>query len=394
MSRTIPISVPCFPGNERKYVDEAIASTWVSTAGPLIPEFEKAMGKYIGCEYVSATNSGTSALHLALVDAGVGPGDEVIAAALTFIAAVNPIRFVGAEPVFVDCDSHFCMDPDSVLCFIENYCEMQGDRLIDKKTGAHVKAMIPVHVFGNMADMERLMDIASRYNLTVVEDATEVVGSFVTRGRYKGMHLGTIGHYGALSFNGNKIMTTGAGGLAICHDPRTRHHISILTEEAQDMSKKEDDLLFIHTEVGYNYRMNNISAALGLAQLESLEDFVKAKNRNFRLYRELLDGREGLRVIDYTPGVRSNMWFYCLYLTDECPVTRDALMAKLLERGIMSRPIWLLNPDQAPYRGSLCMPLPNARDYVGKVVNLPCSAGLTREEVRTVCRRILDICKG
>ena len=391
-TRNIPISVPNFCGNERKYVDEAIASTWVSTAGPLIPKFEKAMAEYIHSEHVVATNSGTAALHICLVDAGIGPGDEVICASLTFIAAVNPVRFCGAEPVFVDCDKHFCMDPDSVQYFIDNYCEMQGDKLINKTTGAHVKAMIPVHVFGNMADMERLMDIAEKYNLAVIEDATESVGTFVTEGRYKGKHLGTIGHYGAFSFNGNKIMTTGGGGLAICHDDVVKHHLAILTEEAQDMSKKEDNLLFIHTEVGYNYRMNNIAAALGLAQLENLEKFVKAKTDNFKLYCELLNGKTGLRLIPYTPGIRSSMWFYSLYLED-CKITRNELMYKLAERHIRSRPIWLLNPDQKPYLDSLCMPLPNARNYVDKIVNIPCSSGLTEEEVRIVCEEILDLTK-
>ncbi len=391
-TKRIPLSVPNFPGNEVKYVSDAVASTWVSTAGPLIPKFEKAMADYIGHPYTVATNSGTSALHLSLLEIGVGRGDEVICAALTFIAAVNPVRFCGGEPVFVDCDKHFCMDPDSVQYFIDNYCEMQGDKLINKTTGAHVKAMIPVHVFGNMANMERLMDIAEKYNIKVVEDATESVGTFVTEGRYKGKHLGTIGHYGAFSFNGNKVMTTGGGGLAICGNATVQHHMHIMTEEAQDMSKKEDDLLFIHTDVGYNYRMNNIAAALGLAQLENLETFIKTKNENFKLYCELLNGKNGLRMIDYTPGIRSSMWFYCLYL-DDCKISRNEMMTKLAERNIQSRPIWLLNPDQAPYRDSLCMPLPNARDYVDKIVNIPCSSNLTAEDVRIVCEEILDITK-
>ena len=391
-TKRIPLSVPNFPGNEVKYVSDAVASTWVSTAGPLIPKFEKAMADYIRHPYTVATNSGTSALHLSLLEIGVGRGDEVICAALTFIAAVNPVRFCGGEPVFVDCDKHFCMDPDSVQYFIDNYCEMQGDKLINKTTGAHVKAMIPVHVFGNMANMERLMDIAEKYNIKVVEDATESVGTFVTEGRYKGKHLGTIGHYGAFSFNGNKVMTTGGGGLAICGNATVQHHMHIMTEEAQDMSKKEDDLLFIHTDVGYNYRMNNIAAALGLAQLENLETFIKTKNENFKLYCELLNGKNGLRMIDYTPGIRSSMWFYCLYL-DDCKISRNEMMTKLAERNIQSRPIWLLNPDQAPYRDSLCMPLPNARDYVDKIVNIPCSSNLTAEDVRIVCEEILDITK-
>ncbi|MBR6610047.1 MAG: aminotransferase class I/II-fold pyridoxal phosphate-dependent enzyme [Oscillospiraceae bacterium] len=388
----IPLSVPNFPGNEVKYVSDAVASTWVSTAGPLIPKFEKAMAEYMGTDMVVATNSGTAALHLSLVDAGVGPGDEVICAALTFIAAVNPVRFCGGEPVFVDCDKYFCMDPDSVQYFIDNYCEMVDGKLINKTTGAHVKGMIPVHVFGNMANMERLMDIAEKYNLFVLEDATESVGTFVTEGRYKGRHLGTIGHYGALSFNGNKVMTTGGGGMAICHNEASRHNMAVLSEEAQDMAKKEDNLLFIHTDVGYNYRMNNIAAALGLAQLEHLEDFVATKNRNFAIYKELLDGKNGLKMIDYTPGIRSSMWFHQLYL-DDCKISRNEMIESLAQRKIQSRPIWLLNPDQAPYKNSLCMPLPNARDYVGKIVNIPCSSNLTEEEVRIVCAEILDLTK-
>lgn len=392
ITKSIPLSVPNFMGNERKYVDEAIASTWVSTAGPLIPKFEKAMAEYMGCQHTVATNSGTAALHLSLVDAGVGPGDEVIAASLTFIAAVNPIRFCGAEPVFVDCDKHFCMSPDSVMEFINTCCELQGDKLINKTTGAHVKAMIPVHVFGNMADMQRLMDIAQQYHLIVIEDATEVVGTFVTEGKYKGKHLGTIGHYGALSFNGNKIMTTGGGGMAMSQCADQAYHMGLLSEEAQDMSKKEDNLLFIHTEVGFNYRMNNIAAALGLAQLENLEKFVETKNKNFQLYCQLLDGKNGLKMVPYTPGIRSSMWFYSLYL-DDCSISRNDLIEALAQRKIQSRPIWLLNPDQAPYKNSQCMPLPNARDFVGKVVNIPCSSNMTEEEVRIVADAILELTK-
>ena len=168
--------------------------------------------------------------------------------------------------------------------------------------------------------------------------------------------------------------------------------MAVLSEEAQDMAKKEDNLLFIHTDVGYNYRMNNIAAALGLAQLEHLEEFVATKNRNFAIYKELLDGKNGLKIIDYTPGIRSSMWFHQLYL-DDCKITRNEMIEGLAQRKIQSRPIWMLNPDQAPYKDSLCMPLPNARDYVGKIVNIPCSSNLTEEEVRIVCAEILDLTK-
>ncbi len=388
----IPLSIPNITKKEREYVDKALESTWVSTAGPLIPEFEKKCAEYMKCEETVATNSGTAALHLALVDAGVTYGDEVIAAALTFIAAVNPIRFCGAQPVFVDCDDNFCMSADSVQYFIDNFCEFDGEKLINKTTKAHVKAMIPVHVFGNMADMERLMDIAEKYNIIVIEDATEVMGSFVTKGRYTGKHLGTIGHYGAISFNGNKIMTTGGGGLALAQTKSSRHHMELLSEEAQDMSKKEDNLLFIHTEVGYNYKMNNIAAALGLSQLERLDDFIKTKHENFELYTKLLDNKNGLKIVPYTEGVNSSMWFYSLML-ENTKITRNELIEELMKRKIQTRPIWLLNPDQAPYKESQCMPLTKARYFIDKIVNIPCSSNLTKEEVMIVANEILDLTK-
>ncbi len=388
----IPLSIPNITIKERETVDKALESTWVSTAGPLIPEFEKKCAEYMHCDDVVATNSGTAALHLSLVDAGVTYGDEVIAAALTFIAAVNPIRFCGAEPVFVDCDEHFCMSAKSVQYFIDNHCEFNGEKLINKTTKAHVKAMIPVHVFGNMADMEALMDIANKYNIKVIEDATEVMGTFVTEGKYKGRHLGTIGHYGAISFNGNKIMTTGGGGLALAQTKEARHHMELLSEEAQDMSKKEDNLLFIHTEVGYNYKMNNIAAAIGLAQLDRLEDFIKTKHENFLLYSELLNDKNGLKIVPYTKGIRSSMWFYSLML-ENTKITRNELIEELAKRKIQTRPIWLLNPDQAPYKNSQCMPLDNARKFINTIVNIPCSSNLTKEEVKIVASEILDLTK-
>ncbi len=391
-SKFIPLSIPNITQKERDFVDKALESTWVSTAGPLIPEFEKKAAEYMGCERVVATNSGTAALHLSLVDAGVTTGDEVIAAALTFIAAVNPIRFCGAQPVFVDCDEHFCMSADSVQYFIDNHCEMKGDKLINKTTKAHVKAMIPVHVFGNMADMERLMDIALKYNILVIEDATEVMGTFVTKGRYKGKHLGTIGHYGAISFNGNKVMTTGGGGLALAQTHDSLHHMELLSEEAQDMSKKEDNLLFIHTEVGYNYKMNNIAAALGLAQLERLPEFIKTKHENYELYCQLLNGKNNLKLIPYTDGINSSMWFYSLYL-ENTSISRNDLIEELAKRKIQTRPIWLLNPDQAPYKNCQCMPLDKARNFIDKIINIPCSTNLTKEEVQIVCENILDLTK-
>lgn len=213
MDRFIPLSIPNFEGNERKYVDDAIDQGWVSTGGAYITKLEQELAKFFHTENVAACQSGTSALHLSLIEAGVKPGDVVIVPPLTFIAAVNPVKYQFATPVFIDCDDSFCMDPVKLKSFCEEECEFMDNVL--RHNGQAVGALIIVHVFGNMADMESIMDIAEKYNLIVIEDVTEALGTYYTEGRYKGKHAGTIGHFGAFSFNGNKIITTGGGGAVL-----------------------------------------------------------------------------------------------------------------------------------------------------------------------------------
>ena len=212
MSRFIPLSIPNFEGNERKYVDDAIDQGWVSTGGAYITKFENDLAVFLNTHNVAACQSGTSALHMALVDCGVVPGDMVIVPTITFIAAVNPVKYQFAEPVFMDCDDSLCIDPVKLRKFCEEECEIIGDKLIHKASGKTVKAVVVVHVFGNMVDMESVMDIAEKYHLTVIEDATEALGTRYIAGKYSGNFAGTIGDYGAYSFNGNKIITTGGGG--------------------------------------------------------------------------------------------------------------------------------------------------------------------------------------
>ena len=213
MSRFIPLSVPNFEGNEKKYVDDALEQGWVSTGGSYITQLEQMLTRYLHTENVAACQSGTSALHLSLVEAGVSPGDVVLVPPLTFIAAVNPVRYQFAQPVFIDCDDSFCMDPAKLAHFCEEECEYTEGNLLYKKK--RVKAIVVVHVFGNMADMEGIMDVADRYGLKVIEDATEALGTYYIRGRYAGKYAGTIGHFGAYSFNGNKIITTGGGLVSV-----------------------------------------------------------------------------------------------------------------------------------------------------------------------------------
>lgn len=239
------------------------------------------------------------------------PGDMVIVPTLTFIAAVNPIKYQFATPVFMDCDDSLCIDPKKVAQFCAEECKLDGLVLKHKASGKIVKAIVVVHVFGNMADMEAIMDIAEKYNLKVVEDATEALGTYYTTGRYSGKYAGTIGDYGAYSFNGNKIITTGGGGAITAKHVSDTEHIRYLSIQAKD-----DGLFYIHNEVGYNYRMTNLQAALGVAQLELLPEFIARKQKNYDVYCDLFKDCEYAKVMPFRTGVNSNKWFYSLFINN------------------------------------------------------------------------------
>ncbi len=388
MADFIPLSVPNFGPREAELALEAITSGWVSTSGAKVTEFEQAFASYVGMPRAVAANSGSSALHLAAMAAGLGPGMEVLVPTLTFIAAVNPLtRYVGAEPVFFGCDDSLCIDPDAVEDFCANRCTLRGDRLYNNKTGAHVAALAVVHVFGAMADMPRLLDIARRYHLTLIEDATEALGTRYTAGPLAGRHAGTMGDIGCFSFNGNKIVTTGAGGMLVSNHAPWAEHAKHLSTQA-----KADELQFLHDEVGYNYRMTNVQACLGLAQLERLEAFVAVKAARYEQYRAALDGVRGLRILPFDCTVtRPNRWFFSLYLGPESGLERDAVIAALQAQHIQTRPVWALVHEQADYGGNEAYALARAEDYRAHIVNLPCSTGLTAADCDRVIEAILAL---
>lgn len=385
MSEFIPLSVPNFGPREAELAGEAITSGWVSTSGAKVTEFEQALARYLGTDRAVACNGGSSALHLAAMAAGITRGDEVIVPTLTFIAAVNPLtRYVGAEPVFIGCDDSLCIDPDAVEAFCRDHCELREGKLYNKATGAHVKALEAVHVFGNMADMVRLTDIARRYGLILIEDATEALGTRYTAGPFAGKFAGTIGDIGCYSFNGNKIITTGAGGAVVSNHPDWAEHAKHLSTQA-----KADMLQFLHDEVGYNYRMTNVQACLGLAQLERLEGFIAHKKELYDHYVEKLDGVKGLRILPFrTEDVRPNRWFFSLYLKD-AGLDRDTVIAKLQAQGIQTRPVWALIHEQADYPRNEAYALDKAQDYRKYIVNLPCSTNLSLEDCERVCQAVL-----
>lgn len=387
MSRFIPLSIPNFEGNERKYVDDAIDQGWVSTGGAYITKLEQMMAEYLHVDNVAACQSGTAALHLALISCGVKPGDMVIVPTLTFIAAVNPVKYQFADPVFMDCDDSLCMDPVKLRKFCAEECKTENNILIHKATGKAVKAVVVVHVFGNLADMETIMKIADEYNLKVIEDATEALGSKYTEGVLAGRYAGTIGDYGAFSFNGNKIITTGGGGAITSRDSGEVDHIRYLSTQAKD-----DPHYYIHNEVGYNYRMTNLQAALGVAQMEELPEFVERKHRNYDLYKELFNDFKHAKLLGFREGTYSNQWFYSLELDmDFLKCSLRDVITRLQDKGVQTRAIWGLIHEQKPYKNDLFYKIEKASYYSGCILNIPCSTQLCDDDIQYVVEVLKEI---
>lgn len=382
MNQFIPLSVPNLNGNEMKYVQDAVQKEWVSTGGAYIEEFEKNIAKYLKSENAVACQSGTAALHLSLIQSGIVDNDEVIVPTLTFIAAVNPVRYCNAYPIFMDCDDSLTLDPVKLEHFCENECEYNGKALINKKTKRKIKAIIVVHVFGNLADMEKIMNVANKYNLKVVEDATEALGSYYTEGKYKNKFAGTIGDYGAYSFNGNKIITTGGGGMVIAKNQEDLKKIKHISTQA-----KSDTLYYFHDEIGYNYRMTNLQAALGVAQLEKLEEFIDVKMKNYNFYKKLFNNIDEVELLEFRQGIRPNHWFYSLLFKDE-NFDKKKLIDKLLESQIQTRPIWGLIHKQKPYLEYENYRIEKANYYSDKIINIPCSSNLCEDDVVRVVEAV------
>lgn len=389
MGRYIPLSIPNFEGNERKYVDDAIDQGWVSTGGAYITELEKSLASFLHTEKVAACQSGTSALHLSLIEAGVVSGDIVLVPPVTFIAAVNPVRYQFAEPIFIDCDDSLCMDPVKLRRFCEEQCEYRDGHLIHHQKV--VRALIIVHVFGNMADMESIMDTAGKYHIKVIEDATEALGTRYTEGKYAGKYAGTIGDFGAFSFNGNKIITTGGGGAVTANHSETVDHIRYLSTQAKD-----DPHYYIHNEIGYNYRMTNLQAALGVAQMEELPEFIDRKHRNYDLYRECFMNFELGYLMGFREGTYSNQWFYSLVI-DRLRVKasmREIITKLQKDYGIETRAIWGLINEQLPYVKDECFEIEKGPYYAERVLNIPASTQLTANDIHYTAEAIMAVLKG
>ena len=385
----INLSVPNLSMDILENLKECLESGWVSTGGRFIPEFETKVKNYMKTKFAAGVQSGTAGLHMSLQVLGVQRDEEVFVPTLTFIAAVNPTTYLGASPIFIDCDDSLCMDPIKLEKFCSEECDFKEGVLVNKKTNKKIRALVVVHVFGNMADMEKIMDIAKKYNLKVLEDATEALGTYYTEGRYKGKYAGTIGDIGVLSFNANKIITTGGGGMVVGDNEELVEKVRFLSSQA-----KKDTLYFIHDEIGYNYRMLNLQAALGTSQIDQLESFIETKIKNYEIYKEELEKIEGLEILPFVEGIRANHWFYSLKIDKEkYGIGRDELLQKLVDAGIQTRPIWGLIHQQKPYSTCQSYEIEKALYYYDRILNLPCSSNLTEKEVYQVIEKIKEFKK-
>ncbi len=380
----IPLSVPAFKGNEWRYVKECLDSGWVSSAGKFVEEFEEKLRKKIGAKYAVACVNGTSGLQLSLRLAGVDRGDEVIAPTLTFIATANAVRYLGAEPVFMDCDDHMNIDPDKIENFCRRECAVTKDGLKNRASNRIIKAIMPVHVFGNPCNLGDLIDVAAKYHLKVIEDATESLGAYYIEGRYKDKFTGTIGDFGVYSFNGNKIVTCGGGGMIITKDEKQALRARHLSTQAKD-----DPIRHIHNEVGYNFKLTSLQAALGIAQLEALECFIKIKKRNYELYKKRLEAVEGAELLGIPDGTSPNYWLYSLIIDKKrYGMDIEELMRHLKANGIQARPVWYLNHLQRPYINNRSYRIEKASWFWRNTLNIPSSSNLTENEIDKVASTI------
>ena len=377
---TIPLCVPEFGGNEWLYVKECLDSNWVSSAGPFVNRFEQSLAEYVGAKHAVAAVNGTAAIHIALLVAGLQPDEEVLVPALTFIAPANAVRYAGAWPVFIDIEpNHWQLDPQKVVDFIAQQCQWTDAKLINKKTQRRVRAVLPVHILGHPCDVDALNEIANKYELAVVEDATESLGA-----RYKARMLGSQSAVACFSFNGNKLITTGGGGMIVTSNDAWAERARYLTTQAKD-----DPFEYVHNEVGFNYRLTNIQAALGCAQMEQIESFVNRKREIAATYNRELQSVAGLGFMKEAPWAFSSSWLYTIRIDkQEYGVDSRTLLQQLNQNGIQSRPLWQPMHHSPAHKDSQSFNIEIADAVHRDAVSLPSSVGLNELEQERVISAI------
>ncbi|OFX66942.1 MAG: aminotransferase DegT [Bacteroidetes bacterium GWE2_29_8] len=359
----VPLHAPIFIGNEKKYLNNCIDSTYVSYVGNYVVEFEKYISEYTQSKFSIALVNGTAALHIALKLVGVKNNDEVLTQSLTFVATTNAISYLGAKPTFIDSDlSTLGMSAESLFDFLDKYCIVKTDGFCyNKETGKKISACVPVHVFGHPVEIDKIVDICNKFNIPVVEDAAESLGS-----KFKNIHTGKFGKLGILSFNGNKIVTTGGGGMIITDDEDIAKRAKYITTTAKVPHKWE----FFHDEIGYNYRMPNLNAAIGLAQMEKIDVFIKNKRELALIYNKFFDNI-GIDFFIEKDNCFSNYWLNTILLKNR--VERDKFLLETNNAGIMTRPAWTLMNKLPIYSDCFSANLNNAKYLEDRIVNIPSS---------------------
>jgi len=382
----IPLTEPSLKGNEWQYVKECLDTEWVSSAGKYVGLFEKKIAEHTNAKYAVACVNGTSALQVSLRLAGVEPGDEVIVPTLTFIAPVNAVAYNGASPVFMDTDDYYNMDAEKVIEFINGETVFKNESTYNKTTNKKISAIIPVHVWGNAVWMAKLVSLCEERNIAIVEDAAESMGTRYINGEHSGKHTGTICLLGCLSFNGNKIITSGGGGMILTDDADLAEKAKYLTKQAKD-----DRLRYIHHEIGYNFRLTNIQAALGVAQLEQLPRFLERKGEISHQYQNALKGVDGLSIADVPNYADNNHWMNVLQIDNAVyGEDRDSIMQRLEKNRIQTRPVWALNHLQKPYKDCQSYKIEQAEELVNNSLCLPSSTNLSDEDLN----KVIDILGG
>lgn len=373
----IPLSVPNMAGNEWKYVKDCLDTGWISSVGSYVTQFEQMVADFAGAKYGVAAVNGTAALHISLLLSGVGLGDYVILPNLTFVASANSIKYLGAEPILIDADPKLWqMDLDLLENFLEKETDVKGDKLIYKKDGRRIAAIMPVHILGNMCDMERFLSIVKKYPLPVVEDSTEALGT-----SYKGKSAGRFSPLGCFSFNGNKIISTGGGGVIVTDDEALAKQAKHLTTTAKASADE-----YYHDEVGYNYRLVNVLAAIGVAQMELLPGFIRRKKECVNFYKQELSGVGDIRFQEELPEVTTNGWLFTIQ-TDK----QQQLLDHLNANKILSRRFWMPMNKLPMYNECIYINDKDNSDYIyNTCLSIPSSTSITDEELAIVVREIRE----
>lgn len=364
----VALHEPTFSGNEWLYVKECLDSTYVSSVGKFVDKFEMDLASYTGANYAVAVVNGTAALHIALMLAGVKTNDEVLVPALTFVATTNAVIYCNATPHFVDSEANTLgIDSGKLRDYLLSHTDQLSGQCINRATGRVIRALVPMHTFGHPANIDALLAIANDFNIVLVEDAAESLGSY-----YQGKHTGTFGLLGTLSFNGNKTITTGGGGAILTNNAALARHAKHLTTTAKLPHAWE----FKHDEIGYNYRLPNLNAALGCAQLEQLPDKLAAKRDLFRRYHSAFAGVAGIKLMAEPAQCKSNYWLQTLVLEPDYSYQRDILLKATNEAGVMTRPAWMLMNELAPFKACQHMDLATAYELTRRLINIPSSSNL------------------